>query len=94
MKTKKNITPLPWKYCECGCHGFEMEIGKLYFWCIMVFPANWGESNGWNSEGSVFHLNDGHKYGNHLGSFNSMEELNDFVRKILSNNLANLKKFL
>lgn len=23
--------PIPWKYCECGCHSCDVTIGGLYF---------------------------------------------------------------
>jgi hypothetical protein len=22
---------IPWKYCECGCHGHEATVGGMYF---------------------------------------------------------------
>ena len=23
-----------WEYCECGCHGHELKIAGLRFWCF------------------------------------------------------------
>lgn len=25
------MTRLPWKYCECGCHGSYLDVGPIYF---------------------------------------------------------------
>lgn len=26
---------LNWKYCECGCHGSDAEIGSIHFWRLL-----------------------------------------------------------
>jgi hypothetical protein len=32
---------LPWKYCECGCHGWDLSIGGLYFWLFWNLKDEW-----------------------------------------------------
>ena len=94
-KNKPNNSPLPWESCECGCHGSELKIGGLYFWTLMEFPTSFGAGNNYSTEGSVFHLNDGHsRYGNDLGTFNSGQKRDNFIRKILEANLVELKKYV
>jgi hypothetical protein len=32
---------LPWKYCECGCKGWELDIGGMYFWMYWDLGKRW-----------------------------------------------------
>lgn len=81
-KKKQKKKSLDWEYCECGCHGHELEIGGQYFW---LFD---------DLEGS-FYLRNGHKYGGiSLGTFKSFEAASDHVRSILKDSLKEIKKVL
>lgn len=60
---------LPWEYCECGCHAHELSVGDFYRWMFQ------------DLENGKVYLNSGHKWGTHLGTFNSVKECKDFVRK-------------
>lgn len=82
---------LPWVYCECGCHGHEISIGGLYFWSLTDWPLVKGEPD---YENPFFHLNDGHKWGNHLGTFKTYKERDRFIRRIIRKHVNELKKIL
>lgn len=69
------MKPLPWQYCECGCHGHELRIGDFYRWCFQELSGKIG-----SLRIVSVHLNSGHKWGTHLGTFKSFEEADDFVR--------------
>ena len=60
---------LDWEYCECGCHGLELTIGTLYRWALIEFP------NGVSAEERTVYLNDGHRFGRHLGTFSSFSDM-------------------
>lgn len=32
---------LPWKYCECGCHGWDLNIAGCYFWLHWDLKSKW-----------------------------------------------------
>jgi hypothetical protein len=32
---------LPWKYCECGCKGWELDVGGMYFWMHWDLDKRW-----------------------------------------------------
>lgn len=82
---------LNWEYCECGCHGSELRIGGEYFWSL----TDWPEKNGKpDYDKPMFHLNDGHKYGKHLGTFKTSEERDEHVRGIIRKHMEELKKAL
>ena len=84
--TKKTKKPaeLKWEYCECGCHGVELRMGAFYRWSVLEFtvPGNY--------EKFLVHLNDGHKWGKHLGTFNSHAERDKFVRAELKKQIKEM----
>lgn len=88
MKKKK---PLPWEYCECGCKGSDLKIGEFYRWTTITWPMKNGKSD---YDHPSYHLNDGHKWGKHLGTWNNYEDLNAFVRNELREYLTKAKQEL
>ncbi len=72
-----------WKYCECGCHGLELELGVFYRWVLIDFPNSPREY-----KTRVVHLNDGHKWGKHLGTFDSFEKMEKFVTEEINEQFA------
>ena len=82
---EKYSSRFDWEYCECGCHGNELRIGNFYRWSLTDFPNSPREY-----ETQFHHLNDGHKWGQHLGTFRSWKDLEDFVAKDLEKELESL----
>ena len=64
------IAPLPWRDCECGCHGNALTVGSEHYWFI-TFPK----------ESKPFELRNGHglSAGQKLGNFLSLEDMDNFV---------------
>lgn len=69
---------LPWKYCECGCHGFELNVTKgCYYWChVQLEPS------------TKYHLHSGHGFtGEKLGIFRTWREVDDALAPIIKANI-------
>jgi hypothetical protein len=32
---------LPWAYCECGCKGWDLNLGGIYFWLFWDLKDSW-----------------------------------------------------
>lgn len=65
---------LPWEYCECGCHGHELKVGKnCYYWCfIQLEPSR------------RYHLHTNHGFtGQKLGVFKTWREVDDALAPII-----------
>jgi hypothetical protein len=71
-----------WKYCECGCHGFELSVGGQYYWCLDRLDG-------------TFILNQGHAWmSGSLGEFKSWKEVNNYVKNDLNKIRKELDKAL
>lgn len=71
-----NSSFLPWKYCECGCHGLELTFARTTYWTTCDDDTH-----------SSWYLGVGHSFGSsiRLGEFKNGKERDDFlVKKILS----------
>jgi hypothetical protein len=91
MARRAKSPALPWEYCECGCHGSELRIGNFYRWSLMTWPVVDGKNDYAHPQ---HHLNTGHKWGKHLGTWSSSEELNAFVRAELAQLAPDVEKQL
>jgi hypothetical protein len=62
-------TRLPWKDCECGCHGNTLELGSQRYWSIY-----------WSKDETI-ELRNGHglSSGQKLGVFQNAEEMRAFI---------------
>lgn len=62
-------TRLPWKDCECGCHGNTLELGSERYWYMY-----------W-SKNETFELRNGHglSSGQKLGIFQNAVEMRAFI---------------
>lgn len=74
--------PLPWKYCECGCHSFDLTIGGAYFSYLDTLQGHFMFSAGQHHPGL---------YGKRV---ETRAEIDKAVRDVLRKNLAELKKWL
>lgn len=63
---------IPWKYCECGCHGSETTVGGVYF----SYYLNLTTDECWLSVGDHMAHVTGKKYKNH-------EEMNAKILEVL-----------
>jgi len=71
MKHQKTQKRLNWKYCECGCKGYELTIGGRFFWSFYDLKGGW-------------YLTEGHGgYGTDLGKFKSWEKADEKLLEIL-----------
>lgn len=73
---------LNFKYCECGCKGYEASTGPtLHFWIF------------WDLEKS-FHLHRGHGWfgGEPMGIYGTMEKAVEVATSIALEDLKSLKK--
>lgn len=70
----KNRGFLPWEYCECGCKGHELTVGKdCNFWCFMPEPI-----------GKKFVLFAGHGMtGKEIGTYKTQRERDAALAPIL-----------
>lgn len=73
--------PIPWKYCECGCHSFDVTIGGAYFSYLDTLRGDY-----YFSVGQHHPSINGKKIG-------SVQEINAAVREVLKKNLAELKRW-
>jgi hypothetical protein len=64
---------LPWKYCECGCHGWDLNIGGNYFW------LHWNTKDKWTL------CKDGHGFtlGTEVGVYKTDRGAEGAVRRAL-----------
>lgn len=91
---------LNWEYCECGCHGLDLQVAYQYFWCFIHWPESVKDEAGNykpNYQKPVYDLYDKHKgdvWGGFLGSFNSMAEVNSFVKEKLKKICKEIKEKL
>ena len=63
---------LPWEYCECGCHGWSLDIGGNYFW------LHWDLASRWT-------LRSGHGFlgGREVGVYKTVQGAEGTVRRAL-----------
>ena len=79
---KKKADTLPWKYCECGCHGHELNIGNQYYWLF-------------NDLQGGFHLHTDHGWlGPKLGTYSSFKKADRAVREHIKPAMRKLRKTL
>jgi hypothetical protein len=38
---QKQKMKLPWEYCECGCKGWNLDVGGVYFWMYWDLHEHW-----------------------------------------------------
>jgi hypothetical protein len=72
---------IPWKYCECGCHSFDVTVGGAYFSYFSNLRGHYYFSVGQHNPAI---------YGKRMKSIEAIEEE---VRRVLKSNLAELKKW-
>jgi hypothetical protein len=70
---------LPWVYCECGCKGWDLSVGGMYFWMF------WDLGNGW-----YVGRQHGRAFANH--KFRSAPDAETFVLAELSKALPKLRQ--
>ena len=95
MTTKKKYR-LPWEYCECGCHGHELNILGEYFWSRMdgVELTPDGKHWNWSNPGRKFTLSRQHGFYGPQKQFSSDEDLDKEVISILKGKKDNILKEL
>ncbi len=77
---------LNWKYCECGCRGFEIHAAGLYFWYYDDLKGN-----------MYLHSGHGHyalKIGKHEYDYDHYDDMTTEVVKRFSEGLDELKNIL
>lgn len=68
-----------WEYCECGCHGHELQVAGRYFWLF-------------NDLKGTYRLHSGHGWTSAvIGTYTSWEEAEVKVKEILTASLNELK---
>ena len=74
---------LNWEYCECGCHGHELNVaGKYWVFNDLGNPP-------------TLYLKNGHKWsGIELGKFKSYKEIDSYIIKELKAEYRKLGKML
>lgn len=66
------MKPLPWVYCECGCHTLDLDVGGMRFSQFMPHPG---------SIDPDVHVHEGsHLMGAKLGTFKGHEGVEKFMR--------------
>lgn len=66
---------IEWKYCECGCKGFDVWLGQFYFWYF--------DDLGRGGTAQSHHLYSGHRGKGHVGDYSSKEEMEQALRRRL-----------
>ncbi|MDP2933822.1 MAG: hypothetical protein Q8N81_06890, partial [bacterium] len=73
-RPEKKSTRIQWEYCECGCHGYELQLGHAYYWMF--------NDLGEGGSSKPFHLHTGHSgLGEHIGSFSSFKAADRAARE-------------
>jgi len=71
-KKRKEHKRLSWEYCECGCKGYDVWLGALYYWLFWDL----------HEKKKLFYLHTGHGgHGEHLGKYSSFDAADRAVRK-------------
>lgn len=65
-----------WEYCECGCHGSDLEIAGMQFSHIMQDPMNAADCKLRLHEGS-------HRMGALIGVYKSWEDMDRALATII-----------
>jgi len=75
---EKNRSFLPWEYCECGCHGHELQIGDRWFWTTSADCK-------WSKTGRRHFLGEGHGYASskRIGEYDSDREADEALIPII-----------
>jgi hypothetical protein len=100
VAVKKKRKALPWKYCECGCHGNELELGGVYFWSLTTFEKDAAGRSLDDGKGGLLIreivLRDAHGWwaGELIGIFKTYGEKDKFVRKYLRKQLKEIESTL
>lgn len=82
---------LPWKYCECGCHGHQLDILGESFWVGTYFK----DPNNGDYTIERINLHSGHSWTAPLiGTYKSWEEIDAEVLKRLKEKAEKIKEEL
>lgn len=74
---------LRWHYCEDGCKGYSLTVGRLYFWMYAEIR------NGQLAEHVVFTTHNG--IGGHIGTYSSRDEADREIRMLVAPEFERLK---
>lgn len=88
------VNEITWEYCECGCHGYELRLGTVYFWMLNDL------GNGQPDRKPAFHLFKSHQglMGGKIGTYKSFDEADAVARRlakpVLEKDLAAIQRAL
>lgn len=83
MRSAKNPSgQIEWGYCECGCHGNELQLGPAYYWMFNDLVGGFTVRTGHSHSGEL------------LGKFKSFTKADVAVRKHAEVILVNKRKEL